>query len=57
MAPFLLSGFTMETLSIPGEEEGAYGDYNDAGAWVYRYDTAAATQHISRFIYEEESPY
>lgn len=57
MVPFLLSGFTMETLSIPGEEEGAYGDYNDAGAWVYRYDTAAATQHISRFIYEEESPY
>ncbi len=53
MAPFLLGGFEVETLSIPGEEEAAYGAYNDMGAWVYRYDTAAAAQHIHQFIYEE----
>lgn len=57
MSPFMLTDFEMETLSIPGEEEQPYGDYNDAGAWVYRYDITAASQHISRFIYEEESPY
>lgn len=57
MAPFMLTDFQMETMSIPGEEEQPYGDYNDAGAWVYRYDIGAASQHISRFIYEEDSPY
>lgn len=57
MAPIMFTNFEMETLSIPGEEEQAYGDYNDAGAWVYRYDIQAAAQHISRFIYEEASPY
>ena len=57
MAPFMLTNFEMETMSIPGDEEQPYGAYNDAGAWVYRYDIAAASQHISRFIYEEDSPY
>ncbi len=57
MAPFMLTDFQMETMSIPGEEEQPYGDYNDAGAWVYRYDIDAASQHINRFIYEEDSPY
>ena len=54
MAPFLLGGFEMETLSIPGGRGGPpTAPYNDMGAWVYRYDTAAAAQHIHQFIYEE----
>lgn len=57
LAPFVLTDFTMETLTIPGAEENAYGDYNDSGAWVYMYDVEAAAGHISRFIYEEASPY
>ena len=57
MAPILLGGLKLETLSIPGEEEQAYGAYLDSGAWVYEYDLTAASQHINRFIYEEESPY
>lgn len=57
MAPFMLTNFETETMSIPGEEEQPYGAYNDSGAWVYRYDVTAASQHISRFIYEEASPY
>lgn len=57
MAPIMLGGLQMETLSIPGEEEQAYGAYLDNGAWVYEYDLTAASQHISRFIYEENSPY
>lgn len=57
MAPIMFTDFQMETLSIPGEEEQAYGAYLDSGAWVYEYDLTAASQHISRFIYEEKSPY
>lgn len=57
LAPFVLTDFTMETLTIPGGEENAWGDINDNGQWVYTYDTDAAAGHISRFIYEEASPY
>ena len=57
MAPILFSGMKLDTLSIPGEEEQAYGAYLDSGAWVYEYDLTAASQHINRFIYEEGSPY
>ncbi len=57
LAPFAMGSFSMESLTIPGEEEGAYGDINDDGVWVYMYDTEAAAQHISRFLYEEDSPY
>lgn len=57
LAPFVLTDFSMESLTIPGAEENAYGDYNDSGAWVYMYDVEAAAGHISRFIYEEASPY
>lgn len=52
LAPFLLTDFTMETLTVPGQEENAYGDFNENGAWVYLYDIEAAAAHISRFIYE-----
>ena len=44
-------------LSIPGAEEAPSGSYTESGAWVYVYDTEQAAQHISRFIYEEDSPY
>ncbi len=57
MTPFMLQDFSTETLSVPGEEEDAYGDYNEEGRWVYLYDIEAASEHISRFIYEEDSPY
>ena len=57
LMPILLGGLNLETLSIPGEEEQAYGATLDNGAWVYEYDLTAASQHINRFIYEEESPY
>ena len=57
MSPIVFGGLNLETLSIPGEEEQAYGATLDSGAWVYEYDLTAASQHINRFIYEEESPY
>lgn len=55
MAPIMFTDFTMETLSIPSGDEGAYGDFNEEGRWVYLYDLELASQHISRFIYEEGS--
>ena len=57
LTPIVFGGLNLQTLSIPGEEEQAYGAYTDSGSWVYEYDLTAASQHISRFIYEEESPY
>lgn len=57
MSPIMFTNFTMETLSVPGEEENAYGGFNEAGGWVYLYDVEAASHHINRFIYEEDSPY
>lgn len=57
MSPIMFEDFSMETLSIPGEEENAYGDYNEEGRWVYLYDVELASQHLNRFIYEEDSPY
>lgn len=57
MTPIMFTDFTMETLAVPGEEENAYGEYNDEGRWVYLYDLELASQHINRFIYEEDSPY
>ncbi len=53
LAPFALRDFSMESLTIPGPEENAYGDYNENGAWVYMYDIEAAAAHIRRFIFEE----
>lgn len=56
LTPIVFGGLRLETLTIPGEEEQAYGAYLADGAWVYEYDLAAASQHIRRFIYEEASP-
>ncbi len=47
LAPFLLTDFTMETLTVPGQEENAYGDFNENGAWVYLYDIEAAAAHCA----------
>ena len=57
LSPIVLRGLRLETLSIPGAEEAPSGSYTESGAWVYVYDTEQAAQHISRFIYEEDSPY
>ena len=57
LMPIVFGGLNLETLSIPGEEEQAYGVTLESGAWAYEYDLTAASQHISRFIYEERSPY
>lgn len=57
-APIILKDFTIETLTIPGEEEAAFGgDQGDGFGWHFAYDLELAAQHIDRFIYESDSPY
>lgn len=49
----LTSNPTLETYTIPGEEENAWGGMDD-GAWVWQYDLDAAGEHIKRIIYETD---
>lgn len=51
-APMINKDITLQTLTIPGDEENAIGG-NYEGAWVWRYDLSEATQHIHEFIYGE----
>lgn len=57
-APIILKDFSIQNLTIPGEEEAAFGgDQYDGVGWHYAYDLELAAQHIDRFIYESDSPY
>ncbi len=53
MVPIMLTDFTIETLSVPGEDETPGGGINSQGGWVYLYDLEKAALHINKFIYEE----
>lgn len=57
IAPILVKGFEIETLTIPGQTENATGAKNSNGLWVWQYDLDAASRHINSFIYEENSSY
>ena len=52
MIPILLTDFTIETMSVPGEKDNANGGYNSLGGWVYLYDLEQAAREINEFIYE-----
>ncbi|MEG1835490.1 MAG: LCP family protein [Oscillospiraceae bacterium] len=51
-APMMTSGFTISTLTIPGEPEKAIGGIYE-GYWVWRYDLKAAAERLHQFIYED----
>ncbi len=51
-APMLSNEITIETMVVPGDEDNAIGGIYD-GAWVWRYDLAAAADRIHLFIYGE----
>ena len=53
LASIMASNPTLETYTIPGEEEDAWGGV-DEGAWVWKYDLEAAGDHIHRIIYETD---
>lgn len=53
LASILVNNPELETYTIPGEEENAWGG-EDEGAWVWKYDLEAAGEHIHRIIYEND---
>lgn len=48
--PMINMDLSIEAITIPGEPENAIGGIYD-GAWVWRYDIAAAAQRMQEFIY------
>ena len=58
-ASFVVGGFTLERLIVPGDYENPEGDiyYDDyeEGSWMWKYDLSVAAQHIHEFIYEGDS--
>lgn len=52
-AQIALTGFTIERLSIPSDEEGYAFDYCEGGGWMWTYDVEQAGRHVRRFIYED----
>lgn len=56
MIPILLTDFTIETMSVPGEADHADGGQNSLGGWAYFYDLEQAAREINDFIYESDAP-
>lgn len=50
LMPFALMGFDMQTLTLPGEAEGAYGD-TVGDMWVYCFDEELMREHLHQFLY------
>ena len=54
MIPIMFTDFTIETISVPGEEENPRGGKSGMNnGWVYLYDLEEAAKRIHRFIFEE----
>ena len=51
-APMITQDLNIQSIVIPGDEDNAIGGNYD-GAWVWRYDLAAATERLHMFIYGE----
>ena len=48
-APMLSNDITIETMVVPGDEDNAVGGIYE-GAWVWRYDLAAAADRMHLFL-------
>ncbi|MGN0571159.1 MAG: LCP family protein [Candidatus Fimenecus sp.] len=51
-APMLKEDLTIEMINVPGDADNPIGGIYD-GAWVWRFDLAAATERLHLFIYGE----
>lgn len=51
-APMLKEDITIQMTNVPNDEDNAIGGIYE-GAWVWRYDLAAATERLHLFIYGE----
>ncbi|MCH5352493.1 MAG: LCP family protein [Acutalibacter sp.] len=57
MIPIMFTDFTIDTISVPDQEEESPRGGNSAltGGWVYLYDLEEAAKRIHRFIFEEDA--
>ena len=53
LVPFALGDIQMESITLPGEAEGAYDAENEDGLAVIRFDTELVVENLHRFIYGE----
>lgn len=51
LLPFALGGVETESLTLPGENENAYGSEDEAGNWIYCFDEDLARAHLHAFIF------
>ena len=50
--PFVVGGFDVESIVIPGEYEGSDSGIMENEGWMWTYDTDVAATHIKEFVYE-----
>ena len=50
--PFVVGGFDVESIVIPGEYEGSDSGIMENEGWMWTYDTDIAATHIKEFVYE-----
>lgn len=55
LVPLINEDVSIETINVPGDEDGAIGGIYE-GAWVWRYDLDAAAERIHMFLYGEPIP-
>lgn len=51
LVPFALGGMEMESITLPTEEDGAYGDDLEDDGWVYMFDEELARERLHRFLF------
>ncbi|WP_322176397.1 LCP family protein [Acutalibacter caecimuris] len=52
LVPFALGGFETQSITLPGENENAYGSKDEGGNWIYCFDEDLARAHLHGFLYE-----
>ena len=50
--PFVVGGFDIQSIVIPGDYEGYDSDIMENEGWMWTYDTEVAADHIKEFVYE-----
>ena len=52
LLPFALGGIETENITLPGENENAYGSEDEGGNWIYCFDEDLARAHLHQFIFD-----
>lgn len=51
LLPFALGRIETESMTLPGENENAYGGEDESGNWIYCFDEDLARAHLHEFIF------